>query len=251
MNTMTIIWSMSAAVSLMLGLIHLILGRQAETPRRYRLSSLMTIAAAATALIELTLLHTRSAADYADWVRWENLSLFVLLMSMLWFVHDYFGTGRRWLLNIISALWATGIAVNFLLPGSLTFSEVTELRRLVTFWGESFSIPVGELNPWRWLADLASLLIIVYVADASVRLWRKGQRHRASVIGGAILVFMLAAGIHTPLVDAEQVQSPYMVGLFFLAIVTAMNIECTQGRGGCESGTGTAVHQCQHRQVHR
>jgi signal transduction histidine kinase len=225
MSTMTIIWSMSAAMSLMLGLMQLVLGRLAEAQWQYILSALMAFAAAATALIELRLLHTLSVADYAVWVRWENLAIFVLLMSMLWFVDDYFGSGRRWLLLVITALWAAGIAVNFLLPGSLTFSEVTELRRLETFWGESFSIPVGELNPWRWLADLASLLIVVYVTDASVRLWRWGQRRRAAVIGGSILVFMLAAGVHTPLVDAEQVHTPYMVGLFFLAIVAAMSFE--------------------------
>jgi signal transduction histidine kinase len=231
MNSMTIIWSMAAAVSLMLGLMHLVLGRLVGHGKRYIASALMAFAAAATAMIELALLHSVSATDYAAWVRWENLTIFVLLMSMLWFIDTYFGTGRRWLLALIATLWVAGIVVNFVLPGSLTFSEVTEVLRLLTFWGEPFSVPVGTLNPWVWLPDLATLLIIIYIGDASVRLWRRGWRRRASVIGGSILVFMLTAGIHSALVDAALIHTPYMVSLFFLAIVTAMSFELLADAG--------------------
>ena len=65
----------------------------------------------------------------------------------------------------ITLLWSIGILINFLLPGNLTFEHVTELRRLTSFWGEQFSLPLGELNPWRLLADSASLLILVYTLD--------------------------------------------------------------------------------------
>jgi PAS domain S-box-containing protein len=96
----------------------------------------------------------------------------------------------------------------------------------VETWGEaSFIIATGARNPWKWLADFASILIIIFVVDASSGLWRLGKRQRALLIGGSITFFILAAGIHSPLVDAGLVKTPYMISFAFLAIVAAMNYE--------------------------
>ena len=185
----------------------------------------MALSAGANAMLELGMLSTQSLESYRMLVRWANYTIFLILIPMVWFIQIYFTTGRRWLAVLISLLWTGGICVNFFSEHSLTFGVVTDLQQQSTFWGEPFTVPLGSENPWKYLVDVASLLIIFYVADASIRLWRHGGRQRATTIGGGILFFILAAGIHTPLVDAGIIKTPYMISFAFLAIVIAMSYQ--------------------------
>ena len=210
---------------MMLGLIHLLFWFRDRKSYVYLLSSLMAFSAGVSAVLELGLLLTESLDTYRVLMRWENVAIFMILVPMVWFIQNYFRTGRRWLAVTITLLWSAGLVVNFLSSHSLTFIEVSELQRLPAFWGEVYTVPLGTENPWKLLADVASLLIVIYVGDASVRLWRQGGRRTAVVIGGGILFFILLAGIHTPLVDAGIVATPYMISFAFLAIVVAMSYQ--------------------------
>lgn len=227
MSLLTVAWSVCASVCTILGLIHLQFWFRDRKLYAYLISSLMAFSAGVSAMLELGLLLTKSLDTYRVLMRWENVAIFMILVPMTWFIQVYFNTGRRWLAITITLLWALGILANFLSPHSLTFNEVNELKRLSTFWGEAFTIPLGTENPWKVLADIASLLILVYVGDASIRLWRQGGRRTALIIGGGIILFILSAGIHTPLVDAGIIATPYMISFAFLAIVIAMSYQLT------------------------
>ena len=226
-------WSMCASMSLMLGLMHLLFWSSDRRVTAYLLAAVMGFAAAASAMLELNMLMTRSTETYNLLLRWENLAIFLILVSMVWFVRQYFLSGRRWLAILITVLWSAGITINFLMPGNLTFHQITELTYQTSSWGEAFTLPVGELNPWGNLANIASLLILIYTVDAAWQLWRRSHRNRAWVVGGAIVVFILFAGIHTPLVDAGLVRTPYMISFSFLAIVFALSYQVVldAGRG--------------------
>lgn len=168
MSPLVVAWSMCASACLMLGLMHLLFWLRDRKVTAYLLSALMGFSAAANALIELAMLTTESAPLYSELVRWENLALFFIVVPMVWFVYRYFQSGRRWLAIAITLLWSIGMLINFLSPGNLTFEHINELKRMTSFWGEQFSFPVAELNPWRLLGDLASILILVYVLDATL-----------------------------------------------------------------------------------
>ena len=225
MSPSTIAWSMCAAACLMLALMHMLLWLRYSQNKVYLLSSLTAFAACASALLELGLLSTQSLETYRMLIRWENLAIFLILVPMVWFVQSYFDTARRWLAISITLLWSLGVLVNFLHPYSLTFSSIDELRRLPAFWGELFTVPSGTENPWKFVADMASVLILVYVADATLRSWRRENQREALIIGSGILFFIIAAGIHTPLVDAGIVHTPYMISFAFLAIVATMSYQ--------------------------
>ena len=225
MSPLTIAWSMCAAACLMLALMHMLLWVRYSQNKVYLLSSLTAFAASVSALLELGLLSTQSLENYRVLIRWENLAIFMILVPMAWFVQSYFNTARRWLAIGITLLWSLGMLINFLSPYSLTFSTIDELKRLPAFWGELFTVPSGTENPWKFLADIASLLILVYVADATLRSWRRARQREALVIGGGILFFIIAAGIHTPLVDAGIVHTPYMISFAFLVIVATMSYQ--------------------------
>lgn len=214
---------MAAAASALLGIAHLIFWINNRRTIVYLLSSIMAFSAGVGAMLELGMLVTDSLETYAALIRLQNLFIFLILVPMVWFVYVNFGTGNRRLAIFITALWSCGIVVNFLPGQSLTFSQIIELKQYPVFWGEYYSVPVGIENPWKYLADIASLLIIVYVADASLRLWRQNKRQRALFTGGGILFFIIAAGAHSPLVDAGIVQTPYLISFAFLAIVATLS----------------------------
>ncbi len=225
MSLLTVAWSMVAAASVVLGGLHGVLWLKDRQRWIYLLSALMAFAAGATALTHLGLMRAESLQTYSTLLKLENFTIFLLLVPMVWFVYGHFGTARLWLAWTITALWGVSLMVNFLSPHSLVFSELMALESVTTFWGEQFVTGVGSPNPWVNVVHAASLLIVVYVLDASVHAWRRGLRQRAMVTGGGIVVFMASAGIHTPLVDTGVVATPYMVSFWFLAIVFALSYE--------------------------
>ena len=71
-------------------------------------------------------------------------------------------------------------------------------------------------------------MLLVFVVDASVTLWRRAHptdRRRAVIVGGSIAFFVLVAAGHSALLEAGLIQSPYLIGFSFLPIVAAMGYE--------------------------
>jgi PAS domain S-box-containing protein len=226
MSPLTILWSIAGSMCLMLGIVHGTIWLQQG---RQNLASLLftfaALGAAASSFMELWGLHAESVETYALVARYQNICIFTLLLSLIWFVYVYFGTAKRWLALTITGLWILSLIINFLSPYSLTFSKITGLKRIALPWGEDFAVPIGSTNPWTSVPNFASALILIFAADASVRLWRRGDRRRAGIVGGSILFFIIAAGVHTPLVDEGIIKTPYMISFAFLAIIFAMGFE--------------------------
>ncbi len=225
MSILTIAWSAGGAACLMLALLQLLLWFKVRRNRAILWSVTMAFSAAASAYIELALMHATSPDAYGTLLVWQNWAVFGLLVSLIWFVRHYFRSGRQWLALLITLAWSVSILVNLFSPHSVTFLEVTELRHLRTYWGESFAAPVGTTHPWKLLPDLASLLIAGFILDASLMLWRRGEQRRAMLIGGSMLLFIIIGGVHTPLVDIGLVATPYMISFAFLGIVMALSYD--------------------------
>ncbi len=185
----------------------------------------MAFSAAAIAFIELALMYAKTADEYGALLAWSNWAVFGLLISLTWYFRHHFRIGRQWLALLITLIWCVTLIINQFSPHSIVFLEVTALRHPVTFWGESFAFPEGMTHPWKFLPDLASLLIAVYILDASVGLWRRGEHRKAWLTGGSMLLFILVGGVHAPLVDMGLVATPYMVSFAFLGIVMAMSYD--------------------------
>ena len=226
MSPLTVIWSVAGAMCLTLAMVHGVIWiRQRIRNRASLLFTFAALGAAGSSLMELYGLHAESVENYALVTHYQNIFIFILVIALIWFVYAYFQTANRWLALTVTALWIVSIVVNFLSPYGLTFSEITHLKHIELPWGEDFAVPVGRTNPWTALPNFASALIIIYVADASWRLWRSGARRRAGIVGGSVLFFIIAAGIHTPLVDEGIVETPYMISFAFLAIIFAMGFQ--------------------------
>jgi PAS domain S-box-containing protein len=208
----------------MLALLQLLLWLKIRRNRAILWSVAMAFSAAVIAYIELALMHAMTPDEYGALLVWSNWAVFGLLISLIWFIRHYFQSGRQWLAILITLMWCVTLIINHFSPHSVVFLEVTELQRPVTFWGESFAFPVGTTHPWKLLPDLASLLIAGFILDASLLLWRRGEQHRATLIG-SMLLFIIIGGVHAPLVDMGLVATPYMISFAFLGIVMALSYD--------------------------
>lgn len=229
MNWITIAWPMVAGACLTLGLIELRVGL-AQPGRAARLVfAVSAFAVASVSGFELALMRTDILAQWWPLMRLLDIAVGVMIVSLMAFIWVYFGTGNKWLALAVPSLYAVGLAFDYL-PGSgmgsgMTYQKITGFRTVETFGGATFNVAEGVPNPWNVFPYLAVVALIVFVADASVRLWRRGGRRRAAVVGGAVVFFLLAAGGHSALVETGVVQMPYLISWAYLCVLVAMGHE--------------------------
>lgn len=191
---------MIAATCLTLGLIELRigLGQPRRAPRL--LFSLSAFAVATIAAFELALMQAATLVQWWPAMRGLDIAVGVMLVSLTAFVWVYFGTGNKWLALLVPVFYAAGLMLDYL-PGGpgggMTYQQVTGFREVETFGGATFNVADAVPAPWNVLPYLAVLTLIVFVADASLRLWRRGGRRRAAVVGGAVVLFLVTAGGHS------------------------------------------------------
>jgi PAS domain S-box-containing protein len=234
MSWITIAWSAVASACLTLAAVHLLIWCKQTGQRAHLLFALTAAAVAALAACELRMMRAQTPEQFAAALRWAHLPVFCLVASMVGFVRLYFRAGRPWLGYAVCGLRLLALIINFWAGPNLNYQQITGLRHL-RFFGETVSVAKGVPSPWTRLGELSSVLLLAFVVDASVTLWRRGdriERRRAAVVGGSMACFILAAAGHTALVNAGLIESPYLISWPFLAIVGAMGYELSSEVAG-------------------
>ena len=72
---------------------------------------------------------------------------------------------------------------------------------------------------------MSVILVIVFVLDASIALWKRGGKRRAVIVGGSFVFFFLSSRGQALLVESGTVQTPYFTSFAFLAVLIAMGHE--------------------------
>ncbi|HTL72746.1 MAG TPA: ATP-binding protein [bacterium] len=224
MNWITIVWPMVAAACLTLALIHLRIafgdGRRAP----HLFFSLAAVAVAVISLLELTLLCTTEVTDYDRILRWSSIPIAVMVISVVGFVRTFFGTGRNWLAWPAVALIFLSQLANFISPVPAVRHAVA-IHRVQTYGGEWFTVPTIASSLWTAIEIASVILAVIFVLDASIALWKKGERRRPLIVGGGIIFFFCASRGHAILVEKGLVQTPYLVSFAFLGVILAMGHE--------------------------
>ena len=224
MNWITIVWSMNAGACLTLAAIYLVVWCRQRESWVHLLFSCSAIAAAAIAVLELAMLHTQTVERYEALVRWIHVPVWVLLLSFVAFVRLYLRAGRPWLAWSIYGLRTLVLIVNFILTPNINFRKLTDIHHLGLWGGEMVSLPVGVPNPWGILSFISLLLILTFSVDATITVWRRGDRRRALIIGGS-MIFGAVAASHVPLVIAGVIHVPFFLSFAYTGIVAAMAYE--------------------------
>jgi signal transduction histidine kinase len=178
------------------------------------------------------MMHASTAAEYGEWLRLCYLPVFFAVVGQVLFVHLYLGTGRRDLLWTIIGIRLFILVGNFLTTPSFAWSEIGDLR-YVQFLGEWVAVPGQiEVRPWHWLSVVSCVLIVVYIADAALRLRRRGgdeDRRKAWVALGGVGLPLAATIVYAQSVLLGVVQLPLLVTPSFLITIIVMAVELSRG----------------------
>ncbi len=226
MSLVTFIWALVIGACATMALPHLLLGLKGRAWENL-LFSLAALAVAGIGLGELAIMHSRTPEEIGRALQWTHLPVFFLIVAIAGFVRLYFGTGRPWLGAAACGMRLVSLVINFSVPPNLNFREITGLRHF-TFLGDTIAMPQGVLNPWTRLGELSSLLLLIFVIDASITLWRRGSaegQRRALVVGGSITLFIVLAAGLAALTLRNLVQLPYLISFPFLGVIMAMGFE--------------------------
>jgi two-component system, LuxR family, sensor kinase FixL len=224
MSWVTIIWSMTSAACLTLAGVHLLVWLRARNLWVNLLFCTSAVAAAAIAGFEVVLMRAQSTAQFGEALRWMQLPIWLIVVSLAWFIRLYLGVGRDWLLWLVCGLRTLALALNFVFTPNLNFRVITGLRQSPLL-GETISIPIGVANPWTLVGQLSAILFLVYVVDASITAWRRGDRRRALMMGAALSLAIFLATGRGVLVIWGIMPVPYILSLVFLGIVVVMGYE--------------------------
>jgi PAS domain S-box-containing protein len=212
-----------------MALPHLLIGIKRKTWENL-FFAIAALSVAGIACGELAIMHSRTAEEIGRAIQWTHLPVFFLVLAIVGFVRFYFGTGRLWLGIAACVARLVSLVINFAFPPNLSFREITSLRQF-SFLGETIAMPEGVVSPWTHLGELSSLLVLAFVVDAWLTLWRRGtseDRRRAVVVGGSITLFILVAAGLSALVHAKVIDLPYLVSFPFLGVIAAMGYELSR-----------------------
>ncbi len=232
MSSITIIWSAVAGACGMLAFMHLLVWLKDRRSRENLFFTLTVSGVVGLAACELWSMHAATPAGYVAAVRWAHVSTLVCFGGALGFIHHAFGTGRLHLLALTLGLRLVAVVANFTTGESLHVKSLESLRT-IRFLGEEVSI-LGVWEPNRWViaGQLSSLVLVIYTADASLRLWRRGgreEKRRALLVGGGLIFFALASSAQSGLVAAGVLEMPFLVSFPFLGMALAMGYELSRG----------------------
>jgi PAS domain S-box-containing protein len=224
MSWITIVWSMNAAACLTLAGIYLLVWWKRREGWVHLLFSCSAAAAAAVAVFELAMMRTETTTQYAALLRWVPLPVSVLIVSLVVFVRLYLRAGRPWLAWSICALRIIVPILSFVFTPNLVYRAITSLRQ-VSWWGETVSVPVGIPNPWILISHMSLLLLIIFFVDATITVWRRGNRNRALVVGCSMIFFAAVVAGQVALVIWGIIYVPFFACFPYLGIVAVMAYE--------------------------
>jgi len=223
MSWITILWSMIAAACLTLAAFYCLVWFKQRENWVHLLFSSSAVAAAAIAGFELAMMHAQTVGQYEALVRWIHVPTWALIVSLVGFVRLYLRAGRPWLAWTICGLRTVVLILNFILTPNLNYRQINSIRQF-SWGGDIISVPVGVANPWGVLSQVSLVLLLIFFIDATITVWRRGDRERALVVGGS-MIFGAMLAWHVPLVIWGIIEIPFFLCFAYSGIVVAMAYE--------------------------
>jgi two-component system sensor kinase FixL len=224
MSWITIVWSINVGACLTLATMYLAVWCRERESFVYLLFSCIAASAALIAAYELQLIRADTPEEYGAILRWRPLSTWVLVLSLVAFTRLYLHAGRSWIALSACGLQTLTVIVNFAFTPNLYYEEITAVRQL-PWGGETASIPLGTPSPWSLLNQATLLLLLAFFVDATITVWRRGDRERALIVGGTTAFFGAIVAVQFALVILGIIQVPVFASFAYLGIVVALGYQ--------------------------
>src|SRR6476620_1648970 len=223
MSWITIIWSINVGACLTLAAMYLAVWCRGRESLVRLLFSCIAASAALIAAYELQLIRAATLEEYGAILHWRPLSTWVLVLSLVGFTRLYLRAGRLWMALSACGLQTLTVILNFLFTPNL-YGEITALRQL-SWGGETVSIPLGTPSLWSLLNQATFMLLLAFFVDATITVWRRGDRERALIVGGTTTFFGAIVAAQFALVVLGIMQVPFFGSFAYLGIVVALGYQ--------------------------
>src|SRR5438046_10659643 len=129
MNWVTVIWSMGSGACLTLALIHVVVWWKDRGARANLVFSVMAIAVAAFAALELAMMRAQTPEQFGSDVRWVHVLVWVIIVSLVIFVLVYLKAGRQWLAWPVVGVRMLLLILKFIILPTINFRQLAALRQ--------------------------------------------------------------------------------------------------------------------------
>ena len=241
------IWTMTLTACATLGGIHLLLWLKDRRAHASLAFVGLIVGVAGIALFEMRMMGAGSPEQFAILQRNTHIPVTVLTLSLVAMVRLMFGPRHAWIGVLAIGFRLAALLVNYLVPGSVNFVEISALRQ-VEFLGSLVAVPIGTTSAWSRVPEFSNLLMLVYVVAAASAHARLGpeQRRRAWTIGGSLVVFVLVAAGLAISVSHGLLHLPYTISLPALGVVVVMAYEVSRDLAGARQ-LAQELHESQKR----
>ena len=233
MSLVVVIWSMNAGICLALAGVHLLVWVKSREAWANLFFSVYAVSAAVTAMLELSLMHSPTPEAGVHIFRWRYLSVGFATVALAWFVRLFLQQGSLRLVWLFCAWRALVQILDPLFEYGLNFSEITGLRQ-IPLLNDVVVRLVGVPSPWLYFSNGSTLLLLVFVLDATIAAWRRGDRRRAKIVGGTVSAAAILGISHSLLWTYGKLLLPYSLSLEMLVIVVAvaheLSVDLSQAR---------------------
>jgi two-component system sensor kinase FixL len=231
MSYITIIWSTVAACSVLLALMYGLvwaMDRKATASLAFAFEALAIVG---TVVAELKLMNASTPAEWGELIRWSQIAIGLRFVSTIVFIRLFFGTGRDWLMWTIIVMRLGILITGFIVDPNFNYAQIDSIEK-ISFLGEQVTV-VGHAVPrsYQWIATFSIFLLLIFVVDASVQLWRtraRDARRKALVIGGATFVSVAIATTYTQLMILAELKVPVLLSPPYLIMLAAMTFEVSR-----------------------
>ena len=222
MSWITIVWSINVGACLTLATMYLAVWCRDRESFVRLLFSCIAASAALIAAYELQLIRADTPEEYGD-VRWRPLSTWVLVLSLVAFTRLYLRAGRTWMALSACGLQTLTVIVNFAFTPNLYYQEITAVRQAPLGRRDGFD-SAGSPS-WSLLNQATLLLLLAFFVDATITVWRRGDRERALIVGGTTSFFGAIVAAQFALVILGIIQVPVFASFAYLGIVVALGYQ--------------------------
>ena len=206
-----------------LGCLHLLIFIRRQDLKVDLVFSLVAFAFSLSSFFEIWAFKADTLAKYLPLLKATLLVQCVLWICFAWFVHFFTRSVKLWPVILISFLYTLAIIINILSPASILFSEITEFSFLTFQSGEKIYFVNGPSNTFRFLGDLAWIILLIYTLFACIAFGRKGNVRQSIIFGTTVFLCIGLGYLHGTLIDIGVAEPPYLGSFLFLPLALLMS----------------------------
>lgn len=227
MGWITILWIMIAAASATVALIHGYAWSRLPRAPQYGAFFLCAAGVSMVALAELAMMRSSTPEAFGYFLWLNHFPLWVATIGSVLFVRVHMKAGRQWLAWSAIGLRTLVMLTNAVSTPNLNFRAIHSVEPMQIL-DETLYYAQGTPNPLFLLALAAGLMLSVFIIDATIEVWRRGDLRLVMNVGAWLTVFVLVGIAGSVLRVLGLVQFQAVITLSCVPIIIALGFEASR-----------------------